>query len=72
MGAALTKPGRASTVRWPGSGEQDRKVDERNQCLKPRKGSTGSNLTDMGRMQRTPPSGGDFEAGLSMPVGRPR
>ena len=49
MGAALTTTGRAGTVRRYGSGKQDRKVDARNQCLKPRNSSTGSNLTDMGR-----------------------
>ena len=68
VGAALTKPGRASTVRWPGLGKRDRKVDARNQCLKPRNCSTGSNLTDEGRTQRTPPPG----AATSKPVFRCR
>jgi len=30
MGAALTKPGRASTTRWRGSGERDGKEYDRN------------------------------------------
>jgi hypothetical protein len=33
-GAALTKPGRASTVEWPGSGERAGKVYARNHCRK--------------------------------------
>ena len=48
-GAALTTTGRAGTARRCGSGKQDEKVHERNQWLKPRKSSTGSNLADMGR-----------------------
>ena len=48
-GAALTTTGRACTARRRGSGKQDEKVHERNQWLKPRKSSTGSNLADMGR-----------------------
>ena len=48
-GAALTTTGRAGTARRRGSGKQDEKVHERNQRLKPRKSSTGSNLADMGR-----------------------
>jgi hypothetical protein len=48
-GAALTTTGRAGTARRRGSGKQDEKVHERNQWLKPRKSSTGSNLADMGR-----------------------
>ena len=35
VGAALTTPGRASTARWCGSGEQDGKVYVRNQCSTP-------------------------------------
>jgi hypothetical protein len=72
VGAALTTTGRAGTSRRRGSGKQDETPYERNQCLKPRKGSTGSNLEDMGRVQRTPSPGGDSGAGLLMPVGRPR
>jgi hypothetical protein len=49
-GAALTTTGRAGTARRRGSGKQDEKVHERNQRLKPRKSSTGSNLADMGRV----------------------
>jgi hypothetical protein len=48
-GAALTTTGRAGTARRCGSGKRDEKVYERNQRLKPRKRSTGSNLADMGR-----------------------
>jgi len=48
-GAALTTTGRAGTARRRGSGKRDEKVYERNQRLKPRKRSTGSNLADMGR-----------------------
>jgi hypothetical protein len=47
--AALTTTGRAGTARRCGSGKRDEKVHARNQCLKPRKSSTGSNLADMGR-----------------------
>jgi hypothetical protein len=55
MGAALTTTGRTGTARRCGSGKRDRKVDERNQCLTSRNRSSGSNLVDMGRMQRTSP-----------------
>jgi hypothetical protein len=48
-GAALTTTGRAGTARRCGSGKRDEKVHVRNQWLKPRKSSTGSNLADMGR-----------------------
>ena len=34
VGAALTKPGRASTARWCGSGERDGEEYERNQRLR--------------------------------------
>jgi hypothetical protein len=54
VGAALTTTGRIGTARRCGSGKRDEKPYERNQCLKPRKSSTGSNLADMGRVQRTP------------------
>jgi len=33
----------------PGPASSDEKVYERNRCLKPRKSSAGSNLTNMGR-----------------------
>jgi hypothetical protein len=47
--AASTKPGRISTIRWPGSGEQDGKVYVRNQRLNaPQEKATSSNLMDMG------------------------
>jgi hypothetical protein len=48
-GAALTTTGRAGTARRHGPGKRDEKVHARNQWLKPRKSSTGSNLADMGR-----------------------
>jgi hypothetical protein len=48
-GAALTTTGRAGTARRCGSGKRDEKAYERNQRLKPRKRSTGSNLADTGR-----------------------
>ena len=47
MGAALTTTGRTGTARRCGSGKRDRKVDERNQCLKPRNCTDGSNLADL-------------------------
>lgn len=72
VGAVLATTGRVGTSRRRGSGKQDETPYERNQCLTSRNGSTGSSLEDLGRVQRTPPEGGDFEAGLSMPVGRPR
>ena len=47
VGAALTKPGRASTARWCGSGERDGKEYERNQRFTSLKVSTGlPNLAD--------------------------
>ena len=45
--------GRIGTARRCGPGKRDRKVDERNRCLTPRKDASGSNLVDLGRMQRT-------------------
>jgi hypothetical protein len=33
VGAALTKPGWASTARWSGSGEQDGEEYPRNRCV---------------------------------------
>jgi len=47
--AALTKPGRARTARWGGSGERDQKAYEQEPVVKLRKRGTGSNLADMGR-----------------------
>ena len=77
VGAALTTTGRVGTVRRPGSGKQDEKAYERNRCLKPRKVQPGSNLTDMGRVQRVTVhrvvrAAVNSEAGLLGPVGRPR
>ena len=47
--AALTTTGRASTVRWRGSGKRDGKVYARNQRRKaPQAQTTSSNLTDKG------------------------
>jgi hypothetical protein len=51
-GAALTKPGRVSTARWGGSGEQDREEHARNRCLKAPQRFTDSNLADVGRERR--------------------
>jgi hypothetical protein len=48
MGAALTKPGRISTVEWSGSGEQDGKVYARNQRLKLLKKCADSKLDGYG------------------------
>ena len=47
MGAALTKPGRASTARWSGSGERDGKEYARNPRYYLSQVSTGFNLADM-------------------------
>lgn len=57
VGAALTTMERVGTSRRRGSGKQDETPYERNQCLTSRKCSTGSNLEDLGRVQRTPPVG---------------
>ena len=47
--AVLTTTGRASTVRWHGSGKRDGKVYARNQRQKaPQDETTSSNLTDLG------------------------
>lgn len=54
LGAALTKPGRASTARWCGSGERDRKEYARNRCCKASQCFTGSNLVDVGRERCVP------------------
>lgn len=54
LGAALTKPGRASTARWCGSGERDRKEYVRNRCRKASQRFTGSNLVDVGRERCVP------------------
>jgi hypothetical protein len=51
-GAALTKPGRASTARWCGSGEQVGEEYARNRRLTSFNRATGSNLVDMGRVRR--------------------
>jgi retron-type reverse transcriptase len=52
--AALTKPGRASTARWCGSGERDGEEYERNRrCYVPLS-VTGSNLADLGRKRCAP------------------
>ena len=54
MGAALTKPGRASTARWCGSGERDGEEYARNRRLTSLKACTGSNLADLGRVRCAP------------------
>jgi len=47
--AALTTPGKASTVRWPWSGKRDGKVYVKNQRLNAsQEQTTSSNLTDLG------------------------
>jgi hypothetical protein len=51
VGAAPTKPGRASTARWCGPGERDGEEYVRNRrCYVPQS-FTGSNLADLGRMR---------------------
>ena len=52
VGAALTKPGRASTARWCGFGERVGKEYVRNRRLTSFNRATGSNLVDMGRVRR--------------------
>jgi hypothetical protein len=57
MEAALTTPGRASTVRWCGSGKRDGKVYVRNQRLNASQDeTTSSNLTDLGWVATRTPS----------------
>ena len=53
VGAALTKPGRARTARWFGSGERDGKEYERNPRYYVSQVSTGLNLADLGRERCT-------------------
>jgi hypothetical protein len=53
-GAALTKPGRASTARWRGSGERGGKEYARNRRFTSFIWDTGSNLVDTGRAQCAP------------------
>jgi hypothetical protein len=48
VGAALTKPGRVSTVRWRGFGERDGEEYARNRWCKASLAPTSSNLTDTG------------------------
>ena len=62
VGAALTTPGRASTSRWSGSGKQDGKVYERNQCQSLTRDPPAPNLADMGRSAAHARKG-DSEAG---------
>jgi hypothetical protein len=73
--AVLTTTGRVGTARRRGSGKQDEKVHERNQCVRPRKRRADSNLADLGRSvvhTRRKHGTGDSEAGMYRPVGRPR
>ena len=74
--AALTTTGRASTVRWRGSGKRDGKVYARNQRRKaPQAQSTSSNLTDKGWVAtRTRPVWpvGELLGSFMSPAGRPR
>jgi len=74
-GAALTKPGRASTARWRGSGERGGKEYARNRRFTSFIWDTGSNLVDMGRAQRAPlpfGGGGNFREVYESRTGRPR
>ena len=54
LGSALTKPGRASTARWGGSGERGGKEYARNRRCYVLDFDTGSNLADLGRARRVP------------------
>ena len=74
--AALTTTGRASTVRWCGSGKRDGKVYARNQRRKaPQAKTTSSNLTDRGwvatRIRPARPVG-ELLGWVMSPAGRPR
>ena len=75
VGAALTTTGRIGTARRCGSGKQDETPYERNQCLKLRNASTGSNLADTGRdavhAARVFGTGGDSVTGSRSRVLRP-
>jgi hypothetical protein len=74
-GAALTKPRRASTARWRGSGERGGKEYARNRRFTSFIWDTGSNLVDMGRAQRAPlpfGGGGNFREVYESRTGRPR
>ena len=74
--AALTTTGRASTVRWRGSGKRDGKVYARNQRQKAsQEKTTSSNLTDGGWVAtRTRPAwpGGELFGRLMSSARRPR
>jgi len=72
----LTKPGRARTARWCGSGERDGKEYERNPRYYVSQVSTGLNLADLGRERcinhRGFFAGGtNFWAGMDALAGRP-
>lgn len=58
VGAALTKPGRASTARWRRSGERGGEVVAerytRGTGVYAPQGQTGSNLMDLGQTRRAP------------------
>jgi hypothetical protein len=73
-GAAATKARRASTTRWPSACSARRKgVTEVNQWLNPLKRDTGSNLVDgRGAARTARVVGGNSEAGVMLPVARPR
>lgn len=58
MGAVLTTPGRASTVRWCGSGKRDEEEYERNRRLKVPQNRTGPEPDGYGpEAVRTRPGG---------------
>ena len=76
VGAALTKPGRARTARWCGSGERDGKEYERNPRYYVSQVSTGLNLADLGRERCTNhrgffAGGTNSWAGMDALAGRP-
>jgi hypothetical protein len=67
VGAALTKPGRASTARWFGSGKRDGEEYARNRRRYVPQCFTGSNLADVGRARCVPTlEVGNFADGLTL------
>jgi hypothetical protein len=73
--AAPTTTGRASTARWSGSGKQDGKVYERNQCLNaPQENPPAQTWQIWAGQQRAPAAsaGGELPGWLASSAGRPR
>ena len=69
--AAPTKPGRARTARWPGSGERDGEEYERNQRLRlstPRRLKTVQIWAGCGASSNRVTGAGNSLAGFDMPV----